>query len=207
MRSVQDYYFKQAKKEKYLARSVYKLQEIDQKFHFFNLGDFILDLGASPGSWTQYILSKIGSRGTILALDIHPLKISHRQIIFAQKDIFQISSSELNDILAEYSLPKKFNVVTADLAPKTSGIYETDSQGSLELAQKSFQLAQKFLIDGGNFTTKIFESPEAHSFFQEIKPYFRKSKIFKPKASRKESREFYIVGKLKLSGAGRSGLF
>ena len=207
MRSIQDYYFQQAKKEKYLARSVYKLQEIDQKFHFFNFGDFVLDLGASPGSWTQYILSKIGPRGTILALDVQLLKISHRQIIFAQKDILQISSNKLNDILVEYGLPKKFNVVTADLAPKTSGIYEVDSQGSLELAQKSFQLAQKFLIDGGNFVTKIFESPEAHSFFQEVKLYFQKSKIFKPKASRKESREFYIVGMSKFSGQGQSASF
>ncbi|HHD92060.1 MAG TPA: RlmE family RNA methyltransferase [Candidatus Portnoybacteria bacterium] len=194
MRSIQDYYFKKAKEEKYLARSVYKLQEIDQKFHFFCFGNFVLDLGASPGSWGQYILSKIGPKGIILALDIQPLKINHRQIIFVQKDIFQISTNELNNILTKYNLPEKFNVITADLAPKTSGIYETDSQISLELAQKSFQFAQKFLVNNGNFVSKVFESPEAHSFFREIKPYFQKSKIFKPKASRKESREFYIVG-------------
>ena len=194
MRSIQDYYFKKAKEEKYLARSVYKLQEIDQKFHFFCFGDFVLDLGASPGSWEQYILSRIGSKGIILALDIQTLRINHRQIIFVQKDILQININEFNNVLTKYSLPKKFNVITADLAPKTSGIYETDSQISLELAQKSFQLAQKFLVNNGNFVSKVFESPEAHSFFREIKPYFQKSKIFKPKASRKESREFYIVG-------------
>ena len=193
MRSVQDYFFKKAKKENYLARSVYKLREINQRFHLFSSNNFILDLGAAPGSWTQYILSKISPHEKVIAIDQHPLKIQEKQVIFIQKNIFDISVNEFRQWLRQNHYPVEFDGIVSDLAPQTSGVKQLDNQHSLELAQKSFDLAQNLLSAGGYFVCKIFESPDAHFLFHQIKTCFQKSKIFKPQASRKESREFYIV--------------
>ena len=183
-----EFYTRKAREEKYPARSVYKLKEIDDKYKIIKEGDKVLDLGCAPGSWLLYISQKVGNKGRAVGIDFEEIKIPLKpNIIFIKKDILEI---ELNE------LKREFNVVVSDLASSTSGIHFADVEKSLELAEKSFEIAKNVLVNGGNFVCKIFEGEGIDEFFKKVKQNFEFAKRFKPKASRKESREIYIVGKI-----------
>ncbi len=178
-----DFYTKKAKEENYPARSVYKLQEIDQKYKIIKAGDRVLDLGCAPGSWLMYISRKVGPRGRVLGVDINDLKIEvPDNVKFIKADVFKF---EVNG---------KFNVVVSDLAPNTTGIGFADAQQSLEFCERALEIAKRVLIKEGNFVCKIFEGEETDEIYKSIKPLFAFAKKYKPKASRKESREIYIIG-------------
>ncbi len=189
----QDFFFKKAKKEGYPARSVYKLKEIDQKFHIFHPNDFVLDLGCAPGSWLLYIQKVTQPKGKVVGIDLTPLTIT-LSAIFLQKDVFQLKQEELEKILIKEG-KRKFDVIVSDLAPNTSGIKDVDEQESLDLMQRAFYFATFLLKDGGSFVCKVFESYEVHCFAKEINSCFKFFKIFKPRACRKRSKELYFVGK------------
>jgi len=182
-----EHYTEKARKEGYPARSVYKLKEIDEKFKIFKKGDKVLDLGCSPGSWLLYAANKVGERGKVVGIDIEKVNILLKNnIVFIQKDILALEESDLNE---------KYDVVISDLAPATSGVKLIDSGRSFELSEKAFEIAKKFLLPGGNFVCKIFESEDANKFLKEVEKKFKLVKKFRPKAVIKESKEFYIVGK------------
>ncbi|MDP3883067.1 MAG: RlmE family RNA methyltransferase [Candidatus Staskawiczbacteria bacterium] len=182
-----EFYTELAKKENYPARSVYKLQEIDQKYKMFKNGDKVLDLGCAPGSWLLYVAQKVGEKGVVVGVDIDEIKIPEKSnIIFMKKSVFE---------LAETDFSYKFNAVISDMAPSTTGVVFVDSGKSLELSEQAFKTAKMFLKPGGNFVCKIFDSPEAIEFFQVIKDNFEIAKRLKPKAVTKNSKEFYIIGK------------
>lgn len=183
-----DFYAGQAKKENYPARSVYKLKEINEKFHLVKKSDWVLDLGAAPGSWLLYLAECIGGKGQVIGIDINEFKIPTKaNIIFLRKDVFA------KDLLTLPALQKKFQAVVSDLAPKTSGIKFQDSKNSLLLCQQAWQIAKRVLNPGGNFLCKIFEGGDSQCFLDDLKKNFRSVQRFKPKASRKESSEFYII--------------
>jgi len=186
----QEFYTKKAKLEGYPARSVYKLEEIDKKFKIFKKGDFVLDLGSAPGSWLLYISKKIGEQGRVLGVDTESLKIKPgKNVLFLKKSIFDLDNSDIG------RFGRKFDCIVADLSPKTSGIKIADVARSLELSEKSLDIAAKTLAIGGNFVCKIFESELSKEFLKEVSKYFKSVKIFKPKAVFKRSREFYVVAK------------
>ncbi len=191
MKNYRDYYFKKAKKENYPARSVYKLKEMDKKFQIFNKAKKVLDLGAAPGSWTKYAKQRIGNKGIIVAIDLNPLQIpiSHG-IIFHQCDILNRDEDFIG--LMEDHMP--FDVVMSDMAPKTTGIKITDQTRSLELAENAFDIACNFLKKNGIFLVKIFNGPDVSHFMARVKKYFKKVKMYKPKSSRSESKEIFILG-------------
>ncbi|HZI95827.1 MAG TPA: RlmE family RNA methyltransferase, partial [Candidatus Paceibacterota bacterium] len=108
----QDHYFKKAKKEGYPARSVYKLQEIDEKFHIFKPGDLVLDLGCSPGSWLLYIEKVISSDGKVIGIDLKPITVPS-SAIFIQENIFELKAEQIQDILQKNNLPSKFDVIVS----------------------------------------------------------------------------------------------
>ncbi|MBM3257838.1 MAG: RlmE family RNA methyltransferase [Candidatus Nealsonbacteria bacterium] len=183
----QDPYTILAQKQGYPARSVYKLKEINEKYKIVNKGDRVLDLGCSPGSWLLYISQKVGSKGRAVGIDTEDIKIADNpNISFIKKDIFY---------LKEYDFKEKFQTVISDLAPKTSGLKFVDAEKSLELAEKSFEIARSVLETGGNFVCKVFENESSSEFFKKIEKHFDFVKRFRPKAVVSTSKEFYIISR------------
>ena len=190
MKQYQDKYFKRAKKENYAARSVYKLKEMDKRFKLFKKGQTVLDLGAAPGSWTQFAGERVGKTGRVLGVDIQGTKHTFpNNITFLQADVFS-DSPELLEAM-EPLVP--FDVIISDMAPKTTGIKFADQANSLELCERAFEVAKKYLKKGGHFAVKIFEGGETKEYRDSLRPYFGKIKNFKPYSSRSESKEMFIV--------------
>lgn len=191
MKEYRDFYFRKAKAENYPARSVYKLKEIDAKFHILRKGMHILDLGAAPGSWTLYCAERAGVQGVTLGCDIQPLAtIFPPQARFIQSDIFN-PSPEFAQALKENA---PFHAILSDMAPATTGVKITDQARSHELASAAFELACKQLATGGNFVVKIFMGPDAQNLGAKMRKVFGQVKNFKPKSSRSESKETYFIG-------------
>lgn len=187
-----DYYFKKAKEENYVARSVFKLDEIDKKFKLIKSGDWVMDLGASPGSWSQYTSAKIGPHGRLLAVDLNPLKINLKNMIFIQGDIREMN---LPEILAQNQLQERpMDVVLSDMAPKTTGIRITDQARSLELCEMALEVAKKYLKPKGHLVVKLFHSDDFSKFRDEMKKVFEKVEAVKPDSTRKISKEIFVVG-------------
>ena len=181
-----EFYTILAKKEGFPARSVYKLKEIDEKYRIIKKGNRVLDLGCAPGSWLLYISQKVGNKGKVIGVDIGEMKIPDKiNIVFIKKSVFDLKSLDFKD---------KFDAVVSDLSPNTSGVEFLDTGRSLELAEKSFEIAKSVLLPGGNFVCKIFESESNDAFFKKVRNYFDFAKRFKPKAVIKKSKEFYIIG-------------
>ena len=191
MRDKPDYYAQLAKKEGYPARSVYKLQEIQQKFSVIPLRGKILDIGASPGSWTMYALKRMGKKGSVTAVDLQPLHpdVKSGNLVFFQGDAF---SKEFTAI-AEENGP--YNTVISDAAPSTTGNRTVDTGRSGALAEKVIETARQLLVPGGDLVIKIFQGGDEQELLSTVKKDFTRAKLFKPKASRKESFEIFLIGK------------
>jgi 23S rRNA (uridine2552-2'-O)-methyltransferase len=184
-----DHYALKARKEQWLARSVYKLEEIDKKYKLVGPDDRILDLGCYPGSWTQYCLKKMGTKGEVVGIDIKkPDRFSAPNFKFIRADIMTI---DIESLAGEIGLR---DGVLSDLAPQTSGIGVTDAARSLRLAEKAFRIALAVLKNGGNFLCKIFEGEDLHVFRKEVLQRFRQGRTVRPAAVRKASREVYLLG-------------
>ncbi len=190
MKKVQDHYFKKARKDNYPARSVYKLREMDKRFRLFRPGQKVLDLGASPGSWSLYAAQKVTSNGLVLAVDLKEPAVSFPgQVRFIQGDVFSDT-----DVAQQIRNLAPFNLVLSDMAPKTIGIKITDQARSFELAMEALHLGRLVLIPGGSLCVKIFEGPDVEQLNREMKSSFVRVKHFKPKSSRAESREIFLIG-------------
>ena len=185
----QDHYARKAKKEKFPARSVYKLQEIQRKYNLIKKGDTVLDLGCSPGSWLLFAAELTGTKGRVVGIDLQPVTTklpAHVSVYTA--DILTLN----NDIFR--SEGQDFNVVISDMAPATSGNKHVDNARSFNLCQAALSTVQDVLIFGGSFVCKIFQGEDFKAFSDSVKGSFNKTRIFKPQSSRKASREIYIIG-------------
>ncbi len=185
-----DHYFKKAKKENYVARSIYKLEEIDQKFKVFKKNDVVLDLGASPGSWSQYSLQRIGEFGKVIGIDLSPVSFKNTKYIFYQEDICQINWQDILHV----NQVNSFNVVLSDMAPKTTGIRLTDQARSLDLCLKALEVSKLYLKSDGNFVCKLFHGSDFKIFASELKKMFKKVEALKPDSTRKISKEIFLIG-------------
>lgn len=191
MREYRDYFFRKAKSENYPARSVYKLKEIDARFHVLRKGGKVLDLGAAPGSWSLGAAEKVGSGGLVLACDLQPTTTAFpTQVNFIQQDVFN-PTVEFTKIIDDLS---PFDLVMSDMAPATTGTRFTDQARSLELAQKAYELSLLYLRQGGNFIVKIFMGPDIQELLTPMRVAFASVKTFKPKSSRSESKETFFIG-------------
>ncbi len=191
MREYRDYFFKKAKSENYPARSIYKLKEIDAKYHLLRPGGRVLELGAAPGSWSLGAAEKVGPNGLVLACDIQATDtVFPPQVHFLQEDVFNPSAAFLEKI-QEYS---PFDLVMSDMAPATTGTRFTDQARSLELAREAFGFSLKYLRQGGNFVVKIFMGPDIQELLTPMRRAFRSVKTFKPRSSRSESKETFFIG-------------
>lgn len=186
-----DYYTKKAKEQNYAARSIFKLEEMDQKLKLFKSGQKVLDLGAAPGSWSQYVSKKIGSQGFLLGLDLTKITIKLPNAVFVQANIL---TDNLVSICAEAGHSEAlFDVVMSDMAPKTTGIKITDQARSLELCDMALNVAEKHLKSGGTFICKLFHSEEFKDFKARLQSQFKKVDVIKPKATRQISKEIFFV--------------
>jgi len=185
----QDHYFFKAKKDRFLTRAVYKLEAIQQKYRLLRTGHRVLDLGAAPGSWLQLTGEIIGPRGIAVGIDIKPIKHPFPEnVVTLQRDIL---AAGLVEELAEAYAP--FDVVLSDMAPSTTGIRSADSARSALLFEQAFAMTMKLVRPQGHFLGKIFQGPEFTELVAMAKKHFQRVKVVKPEASRKDSKEIYIL--------------
>ena len=184
-----DHYTKKAKEENWLARSVYKLEEIDKKQSLIRHGNRVMDLGCYPGSWTQYILNRVGKKGEVIGVDLYaPQKISASNFRFIEGDILNLETEQLLKESGEVDL------LLSDMAPKTTGNNITDCARSLELANKALDVGVTLLRKKRNFLCKVFEGEDFKEFKNQVLKYFEQVRLFRPSAVRKRSREIYLLG-------------
>jgi 23S rRNA (uridine2552-2'-O)-methyltransferase len=184
-----DHYTQQAKKDHFPARSVYKLQEIQTKYRVLKSGAKVLDLGCSPGSWAVYAAKIIGTQGCVIGIDQQKVTVTLPQNVSILKaDVFKLNETILKTIGSEY------DTVMSDMAPATTGNKHTDSARSYNLCQAALTLAQDVLKPGGHLVCKIFQGEDFQTFIDDVRKGFQKHRIFKPKSSRKASKEIYIIG-------------
>lgn len=182
-----DAYFRRAREAGYAARSVYKLEEIDRKYRIFKPGQRVLDLGCRPGSWLQYAAPIVGSRGTLVGLDRQPLDVPIPNARILVGDVFQVTLDELKGNLGG------FDVVLSDMAPDTSGIRSVDQARSEALFERALEIAEATLSPGGHFVGKLFQGPGFQDLVRRCRAGFDKVVTVKPKGSRSESIEQYVV--------------
>lgn len=185
----EDHYTRLARDEKWLARSVYKLEQIDKRFKIFQKGDRLLDIGCFPGSWSQYGLKRVGSKGEVVGMDLTPPRHSFpSNFRFIQADVLSLDLEWLGEEIALR------DVVISDLAPQTTGIKLVDAIRSVSLAGRAAEIAYAVLKKKGHFICKVFEGEALNAFRAETSTHFRQTKLFRPTATRKGSREIYLVG-------------
>ncbi|MBL0712409.1 MAG: RlmE family RNA methyltransferase [Desulfosarcina sp.] len=185
-----DHYTRRARKDKFAARSVYKLQEIQKRYRIIRKGDRVLDLGCAPGSWTQYAAELTGPGGEVIGLDLNKVSIAlpgHARVL--QADVLAPDAA-----LTEISGPG-FNAVISDMAPATTGHRDVDAARSLNLCEAALAIARTHLRPGGHFVCKIFQGPDFKAFADQVQSAFTNQRIYKPQSSRKASREIFIIGK------------
>ena len=184
-----DHYTQRAKREKYPARSVYKLDEIQRKFKPINKNDKVLDLGCFPGSWLLYAANITKQHGRVVGIDLKPVVIQLPPHVTTY-------ASDIRSLGVEFfdRVGLDFNVVLSDLAPDTSGQKSVDAARSFELCRTALSIAQKVLLPGGSFVCKIFHGEDFKEFAASVRGSFKSQKVFKPQSSRKASKEIFIVG-------------
>ena len=183
-----DYYSKKAMQESYVARSVYKLMEIQDKFSLIKKGHKVLDIGCAPGSWAQYVSTIIQNEGLLVGIDYKVIKVNPPNAIFIKGNFLKEITKEK---IIQYS---PFDGIISDMAPDTSGDKLTDCYNSSNLVEDALQFSYDYLKKGGYFIAKIFQGGSEKEIMNELKKAFRLAKWVKPKSSRKKSFEIYIVG-------------
>ena len=180
---------RQSKVDGYRARSAYKLIEIDEKFKIFKGGMCIVDIGAAPGSWSQYV-SKVVKSGKIISLDLKEME-QIKNTIQIKGDFTDIS---VQNQIKEY-LNKKSDVVMSDMAVNTTGIKNIDSIQTGELCKEAMIFSKEVISEKGFFISKIFMGSTFNEIVALGKKIFKEVKVFKPKSSRKDSKESFIICK------------
>ena len=183
----QDHYTRQARKDKYPARSVYKLKEIQKKNRVIHKGDAVLDLGCAPGSWLKYAIELAGPTGRVVGIDLKPVTI-------ALPEKVEVLTGDIFELLDDLKAGPGYHVVLSDMAPATTGNKHVDAARSMGLCEAALYVAREVLKPGGRFVCKIFQGPDFKAFTEEVRKSFQKQKIFKPQSSRKASREIFIIG-------------
>jgi 23S rRNA (uridine2552-2'-O)-methyltransferase len=184
----EDHYTRRAREAQWLARSIYKLEEIDRKVRLFHPGDRVLDLGCYPGSWSQYSVVKVGPKGEVVGVDLKkPDRFSSARFRFIAADVLSVDVAWLREQVGTREL------VISDLAPATSGIAVTDTSRSMQLARRALEIALAVLKKGGHFLCKVFEGQEVKAFRTELAEHFARVQTLRPSAVRKASREIYLL--------------
>jgi 23S rRNA (uridine2552-2'-O)-methyltransferase len=185
-----DHHARRAKAEGFLARSVYKLEEIDRKHRLIRPGDRIVDLGASPGSWSQYASEHIGARGRVLGIDLTEIRLTLANVTFVTQDIF---TADWAALFAQAGITPPVDVVLSDMAPKTTGIRFSDQARSTDLCELALKVADQFLKKNGIFVCKLFHSDDFQALKKSILSRYEKFEAVKPEATRSISKEIFLA--------------
>ncbi|RMF88992.1 MAG: TRAM domain-containing protein [Methanobacteriota archaeon] len=186
-----DHYYRKAKSEDYRSRASYKLKQLNRRFGLIKKGDAVLDLGAAPGGWMQVAGEAVGDTGIVVGVDLAGIKpFKEENLITLQGDITKEETIERIRAVQE-----TFNAVICDASPDISGAWDIDHFNSVELGRHALRMAGQVLREGGSFLVKVFQGSLLKEFEGEVKREFEFVKVAKPKASRKESSEVYIVAK------------
>jgi 23S rRNA (uridine2552-2'-O)-methyltransferase len=184
-----DIYVRQSQVDGYRARSAYKLIEIDEKFKIFKNGISVIDLGASPGSWSQYIAKTVKS-GRLVSIDIKAMEEIENTIQIKGDFTDSDSQEKIKGLFKS-----KVDVVVSDMAVNTTGIKDIDAIYTGELAMEAMNFSKEMLVKEGRFVSKIFLGSSFNEIVALGKKLFKEVKVFKPKSSRKESKESFIICK------------
>ena len=190
-RQNRDPYVKLARNSNYRSRAVYKLQEIDQKDRLLHPGQLVVDLGAAPGSWSQYVSEKVRPTGKVIALDILEMQAIH-EVEFIQGDF---TEQQVFDQCLQSLSGRHADLVISDLSPNLTGIRDTDQARSMYLAELVLDFACQVLTPRGGLLLKVFEGSGMGQFKKSLHQQFQRVSIRKPDASRSGSREFYILAR------------
>src|SRR4051812_35278169 len=172
-----DVFHKRAKQQGFAARSVFKLEEIDQKHHLLKPGGRVLDLGCRPGSWLQYAARVVGEKGALVGIDRTPLDVKIAGARLFVGDVFAVTPEELRGDLAA------FDAVLSDMAPDTSGVRSMDQARSEALFERALELAEQTLAPGGCFVGKLFQGPDWQKLIQRCRAGFKSVHTMKPEGS------------------------
>ncbi|MCA1778652.1 MAG: 23S rRNA methyltransferase [Xanthomonadaceae bacterium] len=190
-----DPYVKQARSQGYRARAAFKLIELDQRDHFFKPGQRVVDLGAAPGSWSQVAVEKTGPAGHVVALDILPMEPIDG-VEFIQDDFREAEALTR----LEARVGTRVDLVLSDMAPNISGIAVSDQARAMHLAELGLEFALEWLQPAGIFVVKVFQGEGFDDYVRNVRSRFSTVRLRKPDASRKHSREVYLVADSRRSG-------
>ena len=185
-----DRFFHKAKADGFVARSAYKLDEIQGKYRLFRAGDQVLDLGAAPGAWSQIASKIVGPAGRVVGLDLKAIDVKLPNAVFHVMNAFEFDPTILGG--------RPVASVLSDMAPNTMGVRSVDQARSHELCQQVLNIGRDHLVTGGSLVLKLFEGPDAKEIDQRMAQMFASTKRYRPEAVRKGSYEIYLVGLKKL---------
>ncbi len=184
-----DLYWRLAKQRGYRSRSAFKLLEIQRRFGVIRRGDRVLDLGCHPGGWLQVSSKLVGKEGRVVGVDLKETDVGLRNVVFLRADVMDPG---IEEALRSYA-PFGYDVLLSDLSPNISGTWELDHARQMALSRRALEVARSVLKDGGNAVFKVFQGEELDSFIREVRSSFADVHIVKPRASRPQSSELYVV--------------
>jgi 23S rRNA (uridine2552-2'-O)-methyltransferase len=183
-------YYKMAKKEKYRSRASYKLIQVNKKFRIIKPRDYVVDLGAAPGGWSQVALDIVGDDGKVVAVDLQRIRpFEHENFIQITGDF---TKSETVEKIKD-SLEWNADVILSDASPKLTGIKDIDQIRSIEIVENALKIADSLLKIDGSMIIKVFQGEEFPSLLKKFKNKFKIVKTTKPPSSRKKSVEMYLI--------------
>ncbi|MBL6664769.1 MAG: RlmE family RNA methyltransferase [Rickettsiales bacterium] len=194
LRQLNDPYVEKARMEGWRSRAAYKIIEIDEKFKIFKKGKFVIDLGAAPGGWSQVAANKVGE-GNVLGIDLLEIDsipgVELMQQDFLAENAHEIIIAKMKEMSGQEN--KFADVIMTDMAANTTGDKRTDHTRIIDLLEESLCLSEKILNKGGYFVGKIFQGGSSDEIVKSLRKNFKTVKYFKPKSSRKDSAETYLV--------------
>lgn len=187
-----DGFYQQAKLKGYRSRAAFKLKQLNRDYYLIKQGERVVDLGCAPGGWMQVALELVGEQGFVLGIDMIPIEnLGGKNTVFLQGDI---RDDWIAKVIRE-KLGGPADLVLSDLSPNLTGIKHADHHYSIQLSRDAFRLAKGILKRRGSFLVKSFLGPEFDSFKKEMEAAFETVKATRPEATRKASRELYLIGK------------
>ena len=194
-RELHDHWFKEAKREGWRSRAIYKLSAIDEKRKILRKGDLVLDCGCAPGSWLQYVATRVGNAGAAVGIDLLPMTpLPDANVHVMEGDLRTVTESMLREA-AGLTDETWFDVVLSDMAPNTTGHRDTDHLRSIDLCNLVLQRSVELLKEGGHLVMKVFEGSDYPDLVRRTGACFTEVRPMRPPASRSVSREMFIVAK------------
>ena len=194
LRQINDPFVEKARLEGWRSRAAFKIIEVDEKFKIFKKGKIVVDLGAAPGGWSQYAVTKVGD-GNVVALDLLEIDSLPGVMFFQQDFLAEDAPEKIINLLKTIAHNKsgRCDIVLSDMAANTTGDHTTDHMRIIALLEEALALSSKILSDGGCFVVKIFQGGSSDEILKELRKNFSTVKYFKPDSSRKDSSETYLV--------------